>query len=34
MIKERARQLRSLFEQLAISLDDSTAIEYPEMFPK
>lgn len=34
MIRERARQLRGLFEQLAISLDDSTAIEYPEMFPK
>lgn len=34
MIKERARELRSIIEQMAEDLDDETALDYPEVFPK
>ena len=34
MIKERARQIRAQIENMATDLDDETALEFPEVFPK
>lgn len=34
MIKERAKQIRSIIEQMATGINDETALEYPEVFPK
>lgn len=34
MIKEKAKQFRKFIEQMATSVDDSTALEHPEAFPK
>lgn len=33
-ILDRARQLRALIEQLSVNLDDETALEAVELFPK
>ena len=34
MIKERAKEIRAIIEEMATSIDDETALEYPEVFPK